>query len=66
MRLSIRAVTALGLWLCVASVLAADPLERAVRAGDVTTVPTLIEQGMPVDARATLLGALQRPERKLP
>ena len=51
MQLSIRAVTALGLLLCAGSVLAANPLERAAKAGDVTAARTLLEQGTPVDTR---------------
>lgn len=51
MQLSIRAAAALGLFLCALSALAANALERAAKAGDVTAVRTLIEQGTPVDTR---------------
>lgn len=51
MQLSIRAVTAAGLLLCGGNALAANAFERAVRAGDVTAVRGLIEQGTPVDTR---------------
>ena len=51
MQLSIRAALAVFLLLWAPISLAADPLERAVKAGNVAAVRALIEQGAPVDAR---------------